>query len=428
MSAAPTQGSNTPFQFNYIPYPLWRRKMPPPVRWALEPLLRRHYPVVEDRRLAPTINDIVGYMGRFGLLPADMTPEEMWRSIARLPAQVSVVDPQATPAQTRQRARLPAQWEPMERIMLSWATNYPPLWDMHAQMVEGITPVANVQINVNHPVWAQAVYLYLQARGRADLARVQFYVLPTDDIWIRDYGPFVCLDEAHRRTVVEVVYDPLPNYPQGRDNRMPSVWAAHERLPVHRLDFHGEGGNVWTDGRGTLLMTNQAYRLNEGLSRDGLLKLLHSAFDFEKLLLLPRLRIEETGHIDLLVKLASEDTVLVSAPQGAFLTGGRLQTAIRLLRRARSARGYAYNLVPLPTPPLYLNWFGFPIRRSYTNALTVNGRVLVPVYGVRTDQRALRTYESAMPEHEIIPIDCTLAANGGGAVHCMTKEVPRGNA
>ena len=423
-----TQGSNAPLQFNYIPYPLWRRKMPPPLKLALEPLLRRYYPAPEDRRLAPTINDIVGYLERFDLLPPGITAEDRWQQIARLPADVTMVDTDAAPHTTSQPSRLPAQWEPMERIMISWTVNFPPLWDMHAQMVEGITPVADVQINVNHPVWAQAVYLYLKDRGHADLDRVHFYVLPTDDIWIRDYGPFVGLDDANRHVVVKIIYDPLPNFPQQRDNAMAATWAAHEGYPVNLLNFHGEGGNLWTDGQGTLMMTNQAYRLNTDLKRDNLLALLHSAFKFEKLVLLPRLRVEETGHIDLLIKLASADTVLVSAPDGATFTADRLRAAIRRLRRETNANGDRYNIVPLPTPPLYVNWFGYPIRRSYTNALTVNGRVLVPVYGIPTDQQALKTYQSAMPDHEIIPIDCTVAANGGGAVHCMTKEVPRGNA
>jgi agmatine deiminase len=174
---------------------------------------------------------------------------------------------------------------------------------------------------------------------------------------------------------------------------------------------------------GTLLMTNQVYRLNPGQTRDTLLATLHQAFNFDKLILVPRLRVEETGHVDLLIKMASADTLLISAPDALF-TADRLRAAHRQLSRTTNARGERYQLASLPTPPLYLNWFGFPIRRSYTNALTANGRVLVPVYGVHTDDLALRTYEQAMPGYDIYPIDCTTAVNGGGAVHCMTKEVP----
>ncbi|MEM6282310.1 MAG: agmatine deiminase family protein, partial [Chloroflexota bacterium] len=407
-------GSNRFFQFNYIPYPLWRRRLPLPLRWAVRPLLQRHYPIKATTRTIPTVNDVADYLLRFDLLPGT-SRAELQSNLTAAPAPITIVDSDAQPATTTQASRIPAQWEPMERVMLSWPVLYPPLWTLHAQMAEAISAVADVQINVLHPVWAQAVYLYLQQRGHTDMARLQFYHLPTDDIWIRDYGPVVCLDENGNRVAVNMTYDPLPNYPQTQDDSMPRRWAAHRNFPVYKLDFHGEGGNIWSDGAGTLLMTNQVYRQNEDMNRIALLERLHGAFTFEKLVLLPRLRLEETGHVDLVIKLASADTVLISAPQSLF-TGDRLRRAADQLRRDVNARGDRYNVVVLPTPPLYFNWFGYPIRRSYTNALTINGRVLVPVYGIPTDEQALRIYADTMPDHDIIPIDCTMGANGGGAV------------
>ena len=88
-----------------------------------------------------------------------------------------------------------------------------------------------------------------------------------------------------------------------------------------------------------------------------------------------------------------------------------------------NAAGQPYRVFELPNPPRYRNWGFFAVWRSYTNALTVNGRVLVPVFGIPTDSEALAVYHEAMPDFDIIPIDCSASANGGGAVHCLTKEV-----
>ncbi|MEO0560643.1 MAG: agmatine deiminase family protein [Chloroflexota bacterium] len=411
------RGSNRFLQFNYIPYPLWRRKLPPGISIAAHALLQRHYPVVVDRTI-PTLNEVMGYLRRFNLM-ADIDADTLTRYVDH----VVVTDPAREPVETDDAIRLPAQWEPIERVMLSWPIAFPPLWPTHMQMTEAIAPVATVQVNVPHPLWGAAVLAYLAEQSTVDLEHVTIYHLPTDDIWVRDYGPFVGFTSEGNRAVVSMTYDPLPNYPQTNDNAMPARWAAYEGLPLHRMAFHGEGGNMWSDGAGTLLMTNQAYILNPAMRHDTLLETLHKAFNFEKLVLVPRLRVEETGHIDLLVKMASADTLLVSAPDGLF-TADRLRAARSQLLRARNAAGDRYQIIPLPTPPLYFNWFGFPIRRSYTNALTVNGRVLVPVYGLHSDEVALRTYEQAMPGYTIHPIDCTVTANGGGAVHCLTKEVP----
>ncbi len=56
--------------------------------------------------------------------------------------------------------------------------------------------------------------------------------------------------------------------------------------------------------------------------------------------------------------------------------------------------------------------------------MTVNGRVLVPTFGIPSDAEALAIYREAMPDYDVIGIDCRAAANGGGAVHCLTKEIP----
>lgn len=416
------RGSNAPFQFNYIPYPLWRRRLPPLLGPVAARLWRRIYPVMVDKTPGPALEDVHAYVRRFRLLP-DVDDATLTERLRTERANVTHTSADARPAITDRPLRLPAQWEPTERVMIAWAVNYPPLWAMHAALVAAIAPVATVQLNVPGAAWAGAVRLYLERHGIAHAGRVEIADLPTDDIWIRDYGPLVGFDADGVRAAAKLIYDPLPNYPQARDNAMPERWAASAGVPVHPLPLHGEGGNLWSDGAGTLLMTNQVYRLNPDLTRQTLLPLLHEVLIFEKLVITPRLRVEETGHIDLLVKLASANTVLLSAPNALF-TGDRLRAARRQLERETNAAGDRYRVATLPTPPLYANWFGYPIRRTYTNALTVNGRVLVPVYGLATDEVALRTYERVMPGYTVVPIDSVVGINGGGAVHCMTREVP----
>jgi agmatine deiminase len=81
--------------------------------------------------------------------------------------------------------------------------------------------------------------------------------------------------------------------------------------------------------------------------------------------------------------------------------------------------------VTLPSLPAYCNWGVSRIWPSYTNALTVNHRVLVPVYGFPDrDAAALAVYRQVMPDHEIIGINAHIAANAGGTVHCLTMQIP----
>ncbi len=419
----------SPIHFDFIPYPLWRRKYPAFLGILAKPLFHRFYPVREDAHPPETPAAMSKWLARWKLLGGGDSSFIDQRAVARGLEDAEPViafanmdaEPQPAPEKP---IRLPAQWEPLERVLISWAWLYPPLWEMHAQMAEGISGVCDVEILVTTEMWARAVWLYLSWRGFADMSRVKFLVLPTNDIWIRDYGPFVGLDENGQRVVINAIYDPLPLYPQALDDAMARRWAAHNGFPARDWHMHTEGGNVWSDGRGTLLMSEQIFYSNRYYRRDDILASLHSVFEFKKAIIIPRLTIEETGHIDLLVKLADSETILISAPQS-------LSTA-RALRRARwhlehetNADGQHYRFFELPTPPLYLNWGLYPIRRAYTNALTVNGRVLVPTFDIPHDEEALRVYEQAMPDYEVIPIACKTAINGGGAVHCMTKEVPQ---
>jgi agmatine deiminase len=317
--------------------------------------------------------------------------------------------------------RLPAQWEPIETVLLSWPAFYPALWPLHTAMAAAIAPAAPVTILVPSAFWGASVRWFLQRSGTVDLDRVRFWALPTDDIWVRDYGPVVGRDAQGQRVCLKFIYDPLPSYPQEQDDALTLRWAAQAGLPTRRLDLHLEGGNIWSDGQGTVIVSEHAFHANPDLTVERLRAMLGA----DKLIVTPRLEREETGHVDLLVKLADARTVLLSRATG-LVNGNNLRRARRVFETQTNAAGEPYRIFELPTPPLYLNWFCYPVWRSYTNALTVNGRVLVPVYGLREDAEALAVYRAAMPDYTIIPMDCSASANGGGAVHCLTKEVPKG--
>jgi agmatine deiminase len=397
--------------------------MPTLLKSAASPLFRRFFTMDADSHPPETPEQMAHFMGHWRLL-VDNDQSNAARFLATYLARIELTRDDALPAPASHNSvRLPAQWERMETIILAWPSLYPALWELHAAMVTAILPVCGVTILVQTPMWANAVRLYLEQHNVTDFSRIRFLNLPTDDIWVRDYGPFVGLDASGQQVAVHATYDPLSTYPQTRDNSMPARWAAHNEIPMHELDLHTEGGNYWSDGTGTLIMSDETFIRHQTLSYDEVEHRLRSAFSFDKLIVTPHLLQEETGHVDLLVKLASAQTVLVSQAAPS-INAENLRRTRDIFQSATNARGERYQVIELPSLPRYHNWGMFSIWRSYTNSLTVNGRVLVPIYGELTDEIALKAYERAMPYHEIIPINCKWGINGGGAVHCMTKEVP----
>lgn len=414
-----------PFRFEYIPYPLWRRQFPFPVNLITRPLWPMIYPVREDRTPPADATAMTDYLVRYRLMP-EYQMRSIYNGLRSSEAEIEhAVDLRPRPAD-QLPVRLPAQWEPMEAVMVNWPVMYPPLWELHAELVEAIAPVAQVMITFSAPMWGHAIWLYLTLRQRLGnhMEQVRFLHLPTNDIWVRDHGPLVGYNSSGGRVALNATYDHLPHYPQALDNSLPMRWATHTGTPLHPLNLHTEGGNLWTDGEGTLIMSQQIFNENPGYTYNKLEAYLHTLLDFKKLIITPQLHLEETGHVDLLGKLIKRDTILVSTPPASGENAAILTKMTELFRHETNALGERYTVIPLPTPKLYFNWFAYPIHRTYTNALTVNGRVLVPVYGIPEDKMALQVYREALPEYTIVPINCKAGVNGGGAVHCMTKEIP----
>jgi len=410
--------SNFPLQFNYVPYPLWRRILPPFVRQAMAPLYRSIYPVAFDMHPPRSPEAVAHYLRRF-----DLIPDASAREIDSLHPNLGVTVANEPLPVPHLPLHLPAQWEPLEAVLITLPVVFPPLWAQHAAIIEAISHVAEVEVTVPAPLWANAAQLYLARRGRARLDRVKFMLLPTDDIWIRDFGPIVGYDASGQRAVVEVTYHTHDTYPQRRDAAAAHRYASYRGFPARQIELVTEGGNLISDGAGTLLMTPQVLHSNPQHTLASLEIDLHEVFAFDKLIMPPRLSFETTGHVDMSVKLADARTVLLTAPDTPT-TAATLRASRDLFERETNARGEHYRVFELPALPLYFNWLVYGIRRTYANALTVNGRVLVPTYGMPSDEAALRVYEEAMPAHEIVPIDCRAAINGGGAVHCLTREIP----
>lgn len=411
------------FRFESIIYPQWRRQVPPIIKPFVDTVYNHFYPVYADKRSPQDPHEMARFLADWDII-ADADLSSLANAIHAVEVQIDHAD-MAAQARLHDGSpiHMPAQWEHSERVLISWGRMYPNMWQMHAQMAEAISQVATVEILAPTELWARAIAVYLEARGYADMDNVQMLVLRTDDIWIRDYGPFMGIADDGSRVAVNPTYAVLPQYPQADDNGMGTRWAAHHDIAVQPFELHTEGGNLWSDGEGTFIMSSQIFYSNRYHTRDTMLDYLHSVFQFEKSIITPRLTLEETGHVDLLVKLGAADTVFVSKAS-SFSTEETLRKVKRLFQRETNAKGQAYNVVELPTPSLYVNWFNYTIRRAYTNALTVNNNILVPVFGIPQDEQALRIYQETLPDYTIVPIDSTVGINGGGAVHCMTKEVP----
>lgn len=408
-----------PARFEFIPNPLRRRGLRR-LRW-----LTGSVPAARSDAQPPdTPARMAHYLTSRGILPDGMNSVAARDALAVARLDVIAAPPASSAHAFDGPLRLPAQWEPIEAVVIAWPSFHASLWKAHAEIAEGISPVARVDILVADPLWAAAAWLYIERRGRAKLDQIRFIHLQTGDIRVRDDGPLVGYRPDGTRAALGTVHDSLPACPSASGDVMPRCYGALLDMPIRPLDLYIEGGSFCSDGQGTLFVSERIYARNPRLGRAEVERRLHSAFSFDRLIALDPLWRDQTGHLDLVMTLAGPNTILINSPALRF-NRARIEKAQALLRREMNANGQPCRIVELPVLSPNLNRGVYPVWRSYANSLTVNGRVLMPVFRAGADARALAVYQNALPDFEIVPVDCSQAANGGGAVHCLTKEIPK---
>jgi len=414
----------SPIQLGYAAKPWWKFERLQRFNRILMPICRRFYPVGADAVPPADIDALARWMERWGLLPSHVPRAAAQRPLEALACRsAETVEAERMPdGASSEILRLPAEWEPSEAVVITWPVLFPGFWDFYRDLVAAIAPVARVDVLIPHAIYAPAVLAYL-GEGWQDDRRLRLLVTASDDIWIRDYGPLTCIDKAGQRVMVDAIFDP-PEMLFTNDDSFPVRYAAHQGCASRHLALHLEGGNLWSDGQGTIIATEGLYARNFPMPPDDVRQRLLEGLGAERLIVVPPLRMEGTGHVDVFVKLATPDTVLVTEPR-SIVNGRRLAEAAEVLRASRNATGCSYRVVALPSVPAYCNWGVSRIWPSYTNALTVNQRVLVPTYGLpERDAAALAVYRQVMPDHEIIGINARIAANAGGTIHCLTMQIP----
>ena len=338
--------------------------------------------------------------------------------------------------------RLPAEWEPQDGVWLSWPTHrdlWPGCW---AEVEKTFAEIA-LKLSQTEPVFINLVVaqrmeveVVIQTAER-ELAltrgELKFFDHPVDDVWVRDHGPIYL---RHRQTGSLALTNWDFNgwgekYPYALDNKVPRLIAKEAGLPCFDQSLVLEGGSIETNGVGDLLVTTDCLlnqNRNPGLSREAIGQSLKSGLGVDKVHWLDGcIEGDDTdGHIDNLVRFFKPDGLLVGAssdpndPNYAMLK--RLnQQCLELI----SVSGNSFEVIPVPLPPASFK-DGCRLPMSYLNFFIANGLVLIPAFGQPEPDNELRQLLAGLyPDRQIVPVDCQKLILEGGALHCLTQQVPQ---
>jgi len=238
-------------------------------------------------------------------------------------------------------------------------------------------------------------------------------------------------------------------FPWDRDDRVAAKVLEIEGADRYRAPIVLEGGAIHVDGEGTVLTTEECLlnpNRNPELSKEQIERVLLEYLGAEKVVWLGAgvYEDETDGHVDNIACFARPGVVLLTWTDDGDDPQHRISRDAReRLEAAADARGRPLEVVLLPSPgPLQISAeeaegvdagegtqprrAGDRMAASYVNFYLGNSRIVCPLLDPRHDEEAMTILGRAFPDREVVGVTAREILLGGGNIHCITQQVPRG--
>ncbi len=243
------------------------------------------------------------------------------------------------------------------------------------------------------------------------------------DIWLRDTGPLVVLDDGERVACRFGFNGWGGKYEMPGDETIGAEIARDAKLPVRTSTMILEGGAVDGDGTGLAVTTEQCLlnpNRNPGLSRAQIDAELARTLGLERMVWLGDGLINDhtDGHVDNLARFVGPNRLVV--PEA---TGADDPNAAIYADAAARALDAGLEVVRIPSPGL-IERDGAIEPASYVNFAITTHLVVVPTFGSPHDEAGVAAIAAQFPDRATIglPGDAVLA--GGGGFHCASQQMP----
>ncbi|MBR5353443.1 MAG: agmatine deiminase family protein [Bacteroidales bacterium] len=307
----------------------------------------------------------------------------------------------------------------------------------------------------------------LRTLRRMNLRRdnVRFIVGPGNSFWYRDCGP-ICFYYGDEDSVAMMDFEYYPG--RALDDSLPSLITRQMGVPNYINTFEWEGGNCLVDGAGFLFTSNQIYsangdtygqltwdghnisslhyqtksRLTQAQTRAALSSLLGQR---ETHILTAYQYDGGTGHVDLYADMCEENGFVFSVMPDQYSRWTDYQTGARNIDSLCSYtsifnRPYYKTSIPFPSKDNGSNFssqteYDEDYTRTYSNHTFVNDLILQPCFSTVSngqpsaawDRANIEELKKAYPGYTIYPVDVREFDGSGGAIHCVTKQIPADN-
>ena len=341
---------------------------------------------------------------------------------------------------TERNRSFAAEWDCQDGILIAWphaGTDWAYMLDevtaCYVQLTKAILQDDDERLVIVAP---DADDVRAAIGTDADWSRITIVELPTNDTWVRDYGPIALWHEG-KMTLADFTFNAWGmKFAADCDNLVTSRLDERGVFNMPLLNYRDlvlEGGSIETDGNGTVMTTTcclTAPNRNDAMSREQLEQVLLERLGCVKMLWLDHGNLtgdDTDGHIDTLARFAPGGVILYTGcddPDDEHFEP--LMQMEEDLKAFTDAKGDHYHLIKLPLPDAMFDEIS-RLPATYANFLVTNHQVLVPIYGQpEKDLMACQLIGDAFPGRKVTGIDCQALICQHGSLHCATMQLPKG--
>ncbi|MCW8837095.1 MAG: agmatine deiminase family protein [Thiovulaceae bacterium] len=254
-----------------------------------------------------------------------------------------------------------------------------------------------------------------------------FVEYESDDCWSRDTSA-LCVEKDGGINLLDFTFTGWGSkFEADKDNLLSKNISKYYSKPTTQIDFILEGGAVESNGIDAILTTSECMlnkNRNNTLDAIQITQRLNKYFGATKIHYLNHgyLSGDDTdSHIDTLARFIDANTIMYVKPpkdedDEHFEELSKMENELEVIAKENN-----YKLISLPfCDTVYFEEERLPA--TYANFLFVNGAVLVPTYGIKQDEVALKIFKDYFINRDIIGIDCSTLIKQHGSLHCVTMN------
>ena len=243
-------------------------------------------------------------------------------------------------------------------------------------------------------------------------SNIAYAELPkTKDVWAVDYMPI----QIDLNSFVRFTYN--PSYLQAKKylKTISDVDEICRTIGIETLktDIIVDGGNI-IHFKNKVIMTDRVFKDNPAYERKQLIKCLHELLQVDQLYFVPEQPGDFTGHADGMVRFIDENTVVIND------YSREKEWFHRAFEIAIHNTGLDYIKIPYN---VYNNENYSYANGDYINYLQMEKTVIVPTFGMKEDDEAVKLLDTIFAGQTIATVDSHEIAKDGGVLNCISWNI-----